>query len=175
LITPPAAEPVPLSDVKADLRIDHDDDNAKLERYLAEAREWVERRTGHEVAEKTWELVIDYFPDDEMRLPRRPVLGIESIKYDDESGVEQTLAEADYFLDSASDEAAWVFPTEAWPTVLDAVNSVRVQFRTGYDDPALVPAPLKSAIRLRVQELYDGADNARGIDATLTNYYTMVA
>ncbi len=83
LITSPAIEPVTLAEAKADLRIDHDDDNALLGRHIAEAREWVEKLLQIKLLFQTWELVIDKFPPSEIKLPFGPVNSIVSILYDD--------------------------------------------------------------------------------------------
>ena len=37
IVTPPAAEPVTLEEVKEELRIQHDDDDARLDRLITEA------------------------------------------------------------------------------------------------------------------------------------------
>lgn len=178
LIAPPVSEPVPLADLKAELRVTHSDDDAQLERLNGEAREWVEIRTEHQLALKTWELTLDHFPVDELYLPLRPIVGVTSIKYDDAAGLEQTMPPGDYFTDAAG-EWGWIFPIAgvAWPATLNAVNSVRIVFTAGYDDPALAPGPLKSAVALQVAELYDGPDATRQarIGDLLANYYLLVA
>jgi len=139
------------------------------------AAEWVERRISRKLMPQTWELVVDYFPADEVRLPFGPLQSVVSIKYDDGDGFEQTLDPADYYLDDAS-EVPWVFPTDDWPSdILDAVNSVRVQFIAGYANAASVPAQLKAAVHLKVGELYEGDDNERAIHGLLTNYYQIAA
>lgn len=176
VIAPPVEEPITLEDLKADLKVSHSDDDAQLLRLLGEAREWVETRTEREIALKTWQFTIDYFPSSEIILPHRPVDSVVSVKYDDEAGLEQTMPPAEYYLDNAS-EPGWLFPVTSWPATLDAVNAVRVAYQAGYADPALVPTPLKSAITLQTQELYDGPDGARQsrIRDLLQNYYLVLA
>jgi len=176
LIAPPVEEPVALADLKADLRIAHTDDDAQLDRLNAEAREWVEQRTEWQLALKTWELTIDYFPADELLLPLRPIGEVLSIHYNDVAGFEQIMPVTDYYLDNAG-EFGWVFPNVAWPATLDAVNAVRVEFTAGFADSELAPRALKSAITLQVQELYDGTDPTRvtRINDLMQNYYLMVA
>jgi uncharacterized phiE125 gp8 family phage protein len=176
VIAPPVEEPVPIEDIKADLRVSHNDDDAQLTRLTAEAREWVEQRVQRELALKTWEFTIDYFPSAEIILPHRPINSIVAVKYDDVDGYEQTLPPAEYYLDNAS-EPGWLFPVTGWPATLDAVNAVRVTYMAGYADPALMPAALKSAVTLMVQELYDGPDGGRQtrIRDLLMNSYLMVA
>src|SRR5262245_7291392 len=132
LITPPVLEPLTLAEIKADLRIDHSNDDATITRNMAEAREWLERRLQTKMLTQTWEYIFDAFPSDhvEVKLPFGPVQEIVQIAYDDALGVEQIMLPDDYYLDDVSYEVnhrPWVFPTVAWPTTLDAINAVRVR------------------------------------------------
>src|ERR671912_2041068 len=106
LITPPVAEPVRLAEVKADLRIDHTDDDVRLQRHITEARQSIDGpRTWlvRSLMPQTWELVLDGYPTSEIRLPTAPVASITSVKYDDSLGIEQTIPVDDYYLDNASE------------------------------------------------------------------------
>jgi uncharacterized phiE125 gp8 family phage protein len=176
VIAPPVEEPVDLADLKAALRVSHTDDDVLLAAMLAEARESIEVRTERQLARKTWLLTIDSFPTFEIVLPHRPIDSIVSVEYDDSAGLEQTMPATDYFLDNAS-EPGWLFPVSSWPATLSAVNAVRVTYMAGYSDPALVPGPLKSAIVLQTQELYDGPDGTRQarIRDLMQPYFLMVA
>jgi len=177
LIRPPdAVEPVSLSEAKAALRVDQTDEDALITSYIVAAREWVELRIQSKLAQETWELVIDKFPTDEIRLPFVPVQSITSIKYDDLLGDEQTIDPLTYSLDNTSSEA-WVFSDIDWPATLDAFNSVRIRFIAGYStaNASLMPKPVIAALYLKLKELYDGEDNTNAIHSLLTNYYLMVA
>ena len=167
LITPPVAEPVSLAEVKADLRIDHTDDDVRLARLITEARQSIDGpRTSfmRSLMPQTWELVLDGYPISEIRLPTAPVASITSIKYDDADGVEQTISANDYYLDEAS-EPPWVVPAATgWPVgTLAAVNAVRVRFVSGYANADAVPGDIKGAIRLKVQQAYDGTDTSKTV------------
>src|SRR4051794_32807573 len=137
VIAQPVEEAVELADLKQDLRIAHTDDDARLNRLNAEAREWVETRAERQLALKTWEFTIDYFPAAEIYLPLRPVDAVVSIKYDDAQGMEQIFPPSSYYLDNVS-EYGWLFAVDAWPVTLDAVNAVRIVFTAGYSDQALM-------------------------------------
>lgn len=173
LITPPAAEPVSLAEAKADLRIEHTDDDARLTRLIKEARESIDGPKTwfvRSLMPQTWELSLDAYPRSEILLPTAPVQSITSIKYDDADGVEQTVSEDDYYLDNTG-EPSWVLPITNWAAgTLAAVNAVRVRFVAGYADADGVPGPIKAAIRLKVQDAYDGTDNTRRIDDLLGQY-----
>jgi uncharacterized phiE125 gp8 family phage protein len=170
LVALPDDEPVQLDDVKKTLRVDSDDDDDRIERHIREAREWVERRVQRKIAAEMWEIGLDAFPIGPLLLPLSPVQSVESIKYDDASGTEQTVAPADYKMVVGSITAA-----AGWPTSGSSANAVRVRVLTGYEDEDLIPSVLISAIHLKVKELYDGEDVDLPIHRLLTNYYTMVA
>jgi uncharacterized phiE125 gp8 family phage protein len=172
LITPPAAEPLSLAELKADLRVDHSDHDASLTRFLAEARSWVERRTQRAFLTQTWEAVLDVFPRYEIELPLLPVQSITSVKYDDVDDVEQTLVlDTDYRFANGR-----VYPVEAWPsTFAQGSNTVRIRFVAGYATAAEIPRPLISAVRLKVTELYEGAPVGAAINSLLENYIQITA
>lgn len=178
LITPPTLEPLTLAELKADLRIDHANDDATLTRTLQEAREWIERRLQTKMLTQTWEYIFDAFPVNEIRLPFGPVQEITQIAYDDLEGLEQIIPDTDYYLDAVSysvNHQPWVFPIVAWPATLSAVNAARVQFIAGYATAAEVPPTLRAAVRLKVRELFDGDDTAAQVNNMLTNYDLLLA
>jgi uncharacterized phiE125 gp8 family phage protein len=177
LITPPADEPLSLSEVKANLHIDHTDDDAVLTQIIAEAREWMEDRVQQKFMTQTWELVIDYFPANEVLFPIRPVQSITGVFYRDTDGVEQTVLADDYYLDNLSSDA-WLFPVSdvAWPTdLLDAVNAVRIRFVAGYESAARVPGAIKRALHLKVRELYEETDTVQAVNNLLMNQIRLEA
>lgn len=173
VVTPPTVEPVTLPEIKADLRISHTDDDVRLARHISEAREFIETRIQYKLAEQTLEYTIDEFPISIISLPAGPAKSVTSVLYDDTDLVEQTVDPATYYLQSVLRQPR-IFPTGTWPTAVDRVGAVRIQYVAGLE-PDEVPLPIKSALRLKIQELYDGDDKSRAINDLLTNYYTMVA
>lgn len=167
LITAPTVEPLTLAEAKAHLRVDHTDDDSLIAIYLAAARADCEEWTARAFVTQTWELVLDEFPDDEIQIPRPPLQSVESIKYDDGDGVEQTLATTEYTVDTTS-QPGWVVPvTTGWPTsTFEGINSVRIRFVAGYlnaDSPndltANIPSSIKAAILLQLGRLYENRED----------------
>lgn len=179
LITPPTTEPLTLAEVKKDLRIDHSDDDETLNRMISEAREWLERRLQLKLCPQTWDFIIDAFPTTtEIRLPFGPVQSVEQVAYDDPQGIEQIMPPIDYYLDEVSymvGPEPWLFPTDTWPATIVAINAVRIRFVAGYATGDDVPGPMKSALRLKVRELFDGDDTTGQVDKLLVNYNIMCA
>jgi uncharacterized phiE125 gp8 family phage protein len=101
-----------------------------------------------------------------IRLYKAPVMSISSVKYYDTSNALQTVSASDYyFTDEVVPELRFV-PTFVTPTTFNRPDAVRIEYVCGYapSDPtpttqaeyaANVPSPLKDAILLGVQMLYD--------------------
>lgn len=165
LITVPAVEPLTLAEAKAHLRVDHTDEDSLIQTYISAATSYVDGENGflgRALVTQTWELVLDEFPAEEIKIPLPPLQSIDSIKYDDSAGVEQTLDPSEYEADTVS-VPGWVVPIPSgWPTTIDAINSVRIRFTAGYapssDSPpdltANVPGAIKAALFLTIGSLY---------------------
>jgi len=187
LITAPAVEPITLVEARLHLRIDaagsppiHADDTL-VTALIKTARNYLdgrEGRLGRALITQTWELVLDKFPVNEMRIPLPPLQSVTSVKYDPPSGGEQTVLSSNYIVDAVS-SPGWIVPVTgfAWPATMDTINAVRVRFVSGYGDEASdLPDPIKQAMLLMLGHLYDnrGDEEMPGfppaIDALLSPY-----
>ncbi len=158
LITPPATEPVTLEEAKLHCRVDHAEEDALIEGFVTAAREYAEAFTHRAFVPQTWERVLGVFPA-VIRLPKPPLLGVESITYLDPDGVVQTLDPAVYQVVGEAEPAA-VLPAHGpcWPAVQPRPGAVRIRFRAGYPKDAtgvlLIPRGITTAIRLLVGHWY---------------------
>lgn len=132
VITPPAAEPISLTEAKLQCRVDGSADDALLGVLITAAREQAENELGRALITQTRELVLDEFPD-ACVLRGAPVQSITSVKYLDTSGVEQTMNLADTLLDKDSSPGA-LYPAygKVWPATYAVPNAVRVRYTCGY-------------------------------------------
>ncbi len=174
LITPPAVEPISLAEAKAHLRVAHTDEDSTIAIYIRAAREFVDGPyafLGRALVTQTWDLTLDEFPLNEIKIPLPPLQSITTITYDDSTGSAFVMNSADYYVDIAS-EPGWVVPVEDWPITLDAINSVRIRFVAGYaantDSPpdltANIPFNIKAAMLLIIGTLYENREqNFEGI------------
>jgi uncharacterized phiE125 gp8 family phage protein len=157
LITPPAAEPISLDQVKQHLGVTGSEQDDLISLYLSAARQWIDGPSwlgGRTLMPQTWDLVIDTFPIYEIEFPLTPVQSVTQVAYDDANGDPMIMAPETYYLDNVGD-MPWLVPgDEGWPETLDAVNSVRIRFIAGYLDAASVPSPIKAALLLMVGHLY---------------------
>lgn len=171
IVTPASVEPVTLADVKAQAIIDHGDDDEFLGRLIATARSHVEAYCNIDIAEQTVSVRSDRF-DDFVRLPIAPVQDIETIKYTDADGAEQTLPETVYELRTDGIEAAIVLKAgRRWPTIQPG-SRITVTALVGYED---VPPAIKHAMLLWIADAYAtrGGTPSEGFtafDALLCNF-----
>src|SRR5262245_27078595 len=167
LITAPTVEPISLAEAKEHCNVDHDSDDALLTTYIKAARAIVDGKDGYlgrALVTQTWELVIDAFPTNEIKIPLPPLQSVASVSYFDPEGFGQLLPSNQYYVDTVS-EPGWVVPVSSgWPTgVLDAINAVTIQFTAGYLPPTphsppnltvAIPDDIRAAMLLYIGMLY---------------------
>lgn len=155
----PTIDPVSLADLKAHCRVDYTDDDAYLLGLITAATNTCESFTGRQLIYATYTLKLDGFPsDDEIELPRPPLSSITSITYIDTAGNSQTVAAADYQVDSSSIVGRIVPAYNAyWPATRDGqYNVVTVTFVTGYGATAgTVPVRLRQGIKAFAATMYE--------------------
>lgn len=145
LIVAPTAEPVSVDELKSHARITNDEEDMKLAGYITAAREHIEGLTGRALATQSREAAFDWFPCFAViRFGMAPLLSVESVKYLDGDGVEQTLAPSEYVVDARSEPGELQLAINAsWPNTANLRNAVRIAYTCGY---ASTPAVLKQAI-----------------------------
>lgn len=158
--TEPATEPVTLDEAKDHLRIvDFTGDDALIGTAIATARRMVEDMTGRALIDTVFTQSVRHWAS-WIELYRCPAASIQSVKYDDADGNEQTVTAAEYHLRPYGDGAAEVVFLEAFeePDLLDEprIDRIRIQFTAGYGAAAAnVPHTLRQAVLYLVQHLYD--------------------
>ena len=149
-ITTPT-EPVTLAEAKLHLRVDGTDEDALIQGLISAARETCEDRTEGTVPVTGWRLTLDTFPD-AIKLPRPPIVSVESVKYIDTAGVQQTLSPLDYVVDTVS-SPGYIVPAfgKAWPETRGHINAVEVEYTAGSATP---PAAIKAWMLLAIGEMF---------------------
>lgn len=163
LVTPPAVEPVSLSDAKAQVRKTGTDEDTLFTTFIIPAaRQRGELATRRQWNTATWRLVLDAWPcEGWIDVPLPPLRQIVSIKYLDTAGVQQTLAASQYVVEAPAGPRAMrgkVSPAYGvtWPTALDRAGAIEIEFTAGYGDTAAdVPAILRHAVLRDVGALYE--------------------
>ncbi len=170
----PATEPFTLAEAKDWVRVDQSftADDALIAGQLSAARIHCENVLGRQFVTASWRLSLDCFPGGMagwqgvfgpayaggmacVRLPKAPLLTVESVKYLDLAGTEQTLDAATYDVDAASDPGRLCLAQyQVWPVTRVAPGAVRISFTSGYGVAAAVPENVKTAMKLLVGTWY---------------------
>lgn len=146
--------PVPgisLSLVKADLRVDHDEDDTLIQAFIDAACAHIDGPQGwlgRSIWTQTLELRQNVFGSC-TRLPYGPVSEITSIKYVDGTGTEQTLAGSVYTLTNAGEIV--LAHNQSWPNLRGDAEGVRIRYVAGF---STLPKAILPAVLMMVADLY---------------------
>lgn len=150
-LTAPAALPVSLAEFKADRRIDHADEDARLTQALNAAVSMIDGPNGVGVCmmSQVWTLTLDAFPAGPVPLGLRPVTSVDSVTYLDAAGDSQALDAADWRSALLATKPL-IEPVynRTWPTTYPVRGAVAVTFSAGWASASEVPADLKAAVML---------------------------
>ncbi|KAB2678908.1 head-tail connector protein [Brucella pseudintermedia] len=159
----PATMPVSLAEAKAHLRVDHDDQDDLISAQIRAATAYLDGYAGilgQALITQTWRQDFDRFAD-RLTLPLAPVTAIDSISYFDAGNVQLVLDPGLYALHA---DACGAYVTrrsgQSWPAAFRRADAVSIIFTAGYGAAADVPEPIRQAILLILQRLFDGADTS---------------
>lgn len=158
VVVAPTEHPVSISEMRDYLReTELTSQDGVLQSAIAGAVDLFEREVGRKIITQTIEQTLDNFPD-AIHFDWVPVASIESIKYDDENGDEQTLSSDDYKLDNKGSDQ-WIVPVvgKIWPSTLaNGINTVRVRYVVGFGLSSSVPEGIKNWIKAHAADIYQG-------------------
>ena len=181
VVSPPALEPLTVAAAKSHLRVDTTADDGLIGELIRACRFHLERQYDIAMVTQTLQLNLDYFPYwwlwrgnssnyvswymdrsyyTQLRL-RGPVQSVVSVKYTDSAGNLQTLSPSLYVLDQYSQPARLVPALNTqWPaTAIGGINSVQVQFVTGYGPSDTdVPENIQGALKLLLGHFYENRE-----------------
>lgn len=171
IVSESTLEPISVDEAGFNLRAADDGNSppayieaATIERLIKVAREVAEEETELSILERTYELTTDCFG--EIELPRPPVHSIESVKYIDVNGVEQTLSTAIYMLDNRAHLRPAMLRLkyeQSWPDHRRESGAIRVRYVAGFrleDSPPLdvVPESLRQAMHLLIAHYWSNRE-----------------
>lgn len=154
----PATQPLNIDDVISHLRLSSGEASAQqplLQSLIEVATEEAEHQLGRALITQTWRLTLDALTP-VIILPRQAVQSVESIKYLDASGVQQTLPANMYQLTGWDNRVIIAAHGATWPSVRGDADCVEVRWVAGYgaafDD---VPMPIRQWMLIRIGTLYE--------------------
>ena len=183
--TAPASNlPVSVSQVKSHLRLSPDDTthDAELQLLIEAATERLEQDLDRQLMTASYKQTqFDWNVDDnlkgEVKLYKKQITLIQSVKYYDEDGSQVTLTSSDYVFDLGRG-SLFVDPGNEWPTVEpNNPNAVEVIFTAGYGtDAACIPRLMKTAILLCVGKwFFDPAQEGSALHSQEVAYERVVS
>jgi uncharacterized phiE125 gp8 family phage protein len=181
LITPPTEDVVSLTEAKAQLRVSGSTDDLMIEAMILAAVNQLDPAgggwLGRALRPQTWEWRGSSFPcwydgcgyarnfhqAYWAELPYPPLLAVDSVKYDNGDGVEQSLVEDTGYrvfgVGSLGKGRIEPVYNGSWPSSVRADHeSVRIRFTAGYENGSVtdtLPSPIKQAVIIMVKQLYE--------------------
>lgn len=161
LISIDGVEPVDLDTAKEWCYVTGTDQEQSLDTITTAARSYCEGHTWQQIIPATFEYMRDRFPVGEIELPIGPTISIESIKYIDGNGDEQTLNDSEYDVDIKS-HFARIQPLNGWPGTKDIYNAVTITFKAGYDESSerlKLPKRIEQAMKMMIKHWFDNRES----------------
>ena len=164
----PSTEPVLLTEAKAHLRVDSNDENSLITALIVAARQHCEQFTRRAFITQTRRVSFNAFWGNESHglvIPKPPLVSVQQIRYVDENREWQTLASDRYAVITENDPGMVipVDPTNAsegtWPNTAPRVAAVQVDYTAGYGAASAVPQPIKQAMLLLIGQYHEFREN----------------
>lgn len=159
-IAAPAETPISLAEVKAQIRVDHADEDTYITSLIDAATGFVDAQgvLGRAMVTQGWSQAYQN-PPSQVSLHILPAQSLEAVKYYDENNDIQTATLADYELVSEA-YCAYVQPVsgKSWPTAYDRPDAVIIEYTAGYGDASDVPAAVKHGMLMLVAHWYQNRE-----------------
>lgn len=144
--------PLSLSDAKAHLRVDHDDEDDLISALASAACDSIAENVDRVLSEEVWSVSVARV-DGDFVFPLAPVQSIDAISYFDADDAEQSADVADFYL-FADDYRAVIRPKagKSWPATISREDAITVTVTVGMDT---VPEGIMAAAKLLLAHWYD--------------------
>jgi len=163
IVDAPAVTPITLAEAKAQLRVEHSDDDVMIHRLIAVAVAYTDARgaLGQAMITQKWAQWMGPNPQQKVALVLGPVQSVTAIKYYDVDGVLQTDTLTNYQT-FGTDFTSTVGPKDgfSWPVTQNRSDAIRIEYEIGFGDAiADVPQSIRHALMLLIGHWYDNREN----------------
>jgi hypothetical protein len=172
-------EPITLTEAKAHLRVDINNDDDLIASLITAARLVAEVRLRMTLLQTTYDAYFDQFPASSngyfnrvirqmgpnpswlpngsgiIDLPKRPLVSVASVKYYDSTGTLTTYPTQNYFVSTGLGSRVQPLVGQVWPVVRPQVDGVVIRFTAGYATASQIPANIKAACKLMLGTWYE--------------------
>lgn len=179
LVTGPAVASLTLVEVKAQLRISHDDEDTLLTNLIHAAEAHVDGKgdLGRAMITQTWSQWERQSPG-HVRLRMTPVQALTAVEYYDAENTLQTAALADFELWRDGDFMICKPKDGAqWPSSARRPDAIKITYTAGFgDNPEDIPESIRVAMLMLVSHLYErtSAVEAGTLAETPMGYETLM-
>lgn len=165
LVNAPLVSPITLPEVKFQLRIEHDEDDALITRLIDVATAFADVKgvLGKAMITQTWADWMGPNPTQSVQLLLGPVQSVNAVKYYDVDGNLQTDTLSNYNLFGLPSRKI-VEPKSGfnWPVTQDRDDAIQIEYVIGYgDDPSDVPRTVRHALMLMVGHWYENREQTQ--------------
>lgn len=155
ITTPPTVEPVSVAELKAELRVTIDAEEALIAALITAARQRIEAELGLALVSTGFRQSFDRAPDGPIPLARAPLISVEAVAVKGAAGW-AALDPSAYIARIGARDAQIAPVSLVWPTPVPPIEGVRVDYTAGFGATAdAVPAPLQRAILALAAHAFD--------------------
>lgn len=164
LVTPPAVEPVSVTQLRNQARVPWNDEDDLLSLYITAARETVEKFLRRALISQQWDFKLDWGPA-WLELPKPPIISVDGVFYTDLGNVEHAVPTSTYITDTATGLVGLNIGN-VWP-LHRGKSGFRIRYTAGYGiDPSSVPATIRRMILALAANMDSDRTNV-GLSATM--------
>jgi len=160
----PSALPITLAEVKAQMRVEHEDDDVIIQRLIEAAVAFVDVQNvlGKAMITQTWAQWMGP-TQGIVLLMLGQVQSVTAIKYYDVDGVLQTATLSDFNIFGTSTKTT-VSPKNgaSWPVAQQREDAIKIEYVIGYGDTSAdVPQTIRQALMMLVAHWYENREGAQ--------------